>query len=224
MQLSGQMQRLAEEQDSIGWTHFLEGKISKQFYHIQQAYLAGSPSPLNGRNWVKSFTFISELLTISHTQWLFRNITLHDKRQGFLAVTRKKELISEIEKLHNTPINDIPSESKFLLDCTLDELKAADNDYQEHWIKAILAARQAGLRLRRLNVRLHQQFCRRRRRLRPYQPPPPSFEQIHTQQPVSYAVFADLLEIPLRTRPNEASIEAQFASNRRRKRRRRNED
>jgi hypothetical protein len=77
MQLSGQMQRLAEEQDSIGWTHFLEGKISKQFYHIQQAYLAGSPSPLNGRDWVKSF--ISELLTISHTQWLFRNITLHDK-------------------------------------------------------------------------------------------------------------------------------------------------
>jgi hypothetical protein len=38
---------VAEEQDSIGWTHFLEGKISKQFYHIQQAYLAGSQSPMN---------------------------------------------------------------------------------------------------------------------------------------------------------------------------------
>jgi hypothetical protein len=144
MQLSGQMQQLAEEQDSIGWTHFLRGKISKQFYHNQQAYLAGSPSPLNGRDWVKSF--ISELLAISHTQWIFRNITLHDKRQGFVAVTRKKELIAEIEKLHSTPIDDIPTESKFLLDCNLDELKAANNDYQEHWIEAILVARRAGLR------------------------------------------------------------------------------
>jgi hypothetical protein len=80
---------------------------------------------LNGRDWVKSF--ISELVAISHTQWVFHNITLHDKRQGFVAVTRKKELIAEIEKLHSTPIDDIPTESKFLLDCNLDELKAADN-------------------------------------------------------------------------------------------------
>jgi predicted metal-dependent HD superfamily phosphohydrolase len=60
-------------------------------------------------------------------------------------VTRKKELIVEIEKLHNTPIDDIPPESKFLLDCKLKKLKAADNDYQEHWIEAILAAKRAGL-------------------------------------------------------------------------------
>ena len=221
MQLSPQMQRLAEEQDSIGWSHFLEGKISKQFYHIQQAYLAGSPSPLNGRDWVKSF--ISELLTISHTQWLFRNITLHDKRQGFLVATRKKELIAEIERLHNTPIDDIPPESKFLLDCDLDELRTADNDSQEQWIEAILAARKAGLRLRRLNVRLHRQSRRGRRRVRP-RPPPITFERVTTQQPVSHSVFADLLEPSPRTRPSEASLEAQLASNKRRKRRRKNED
>lgn len=222
MRLSPQMQRLAEEQDSIGWTHFLEGKISKQFYHIQQAYLAGSPSPLNGRDWVKSF--ISELLQISHTQWLFRNITLHDKRQGHLATTRKKELLAEIEKLHKTPIDDIPPESKFLLDCDLDDLKAADNDHQEQWIDAILAARKAGLRLRRLNIRLHRQSRHRRQRLHSQPLPPSSFERVTTQQPVSYTVFADLLEVPPRTRPSEAFFEAQLASNKRRKRRRKNAD
>jgi hypothetical protein len=222
MQLSRQMQRLAEEQDSIGWTHFLEGKISKQFYHIQQAYLAGSQSPMNGRDWVKSF--ISELLVISHTQWLFRNITLHDKRQGYIATTRRKELLTEIEKLHNTPIEDIPPESRFLLDCDLDELKASDNDYQEHWIDAILAARRAGLRLRRLNIRLHQQSRRRRHRSSTQHTPRPPIERVMTQQPVSYTVFADLLDIPPRTRPSEASIEIELASNKRRKRRRRNAD
>ena len=195
MQLSWQMQRLTEEQDSIGWTHFLEGKISKQFYHIQQAYLVGSPSPLNGRDWVKSF--ISELLNISHTQWLLCNITLHDILQGFLVAARKKELLAEIEKLHNTPIDDIPPESKFLLDCELETLKAADNDYQEHWIDAILTARKAGLRLRRINVTLHQQSRRMRHRPRSLPLPPTPFKQVTTQQLVSYAVFADLLENPL---------------------------
>lgn len=159
MRLSHQMQWLAEEHDSIGWTHFLEGKISKQFYHIQQAYLAGSPSLLDGCDWVKAS--ISELLTISHTQWLLCNITLDDKRQGFLAVTRKKELISHIEQLHNIPIDEIPAGSKILLNCVLVELKAVDNDYQEHWIDAILAARRsAGLRLRCLNTRTQSTLLR----------------------------------------------------------------
>jgi len=212
------MQRLAEEQDSIGWTHFLEGKITKQFYHIQQAYLAGSPSPLNGRDWVKAF--ITHLLSISHTQWLFRNITLHDKRQGFIAATRKKELIAEIEQLHNTPLEDIPKDSRFLLDCDLNELKSADNDYQEHWIESILAARKAGLRLRRLDARLHQQSRRRRRRPRPHTLTTPTFTRITSQQPVSHTVFGDLLEPPPRRRPSEAAIETLLTSNKRRKRRR----
>jgi hypothetical protein len=172
---------------------------------------------MNGR-------FISELLVISHTQWLFRNITLHDKRQGYIATTRRKELIAEIEKLHNTPIEDIPPESKFLLDCDLDELKASDNDYQEHWIDAILAARRAGLRLRRLNVRLHQQSRHRRHRSPTQRTPRPSIERVTTQQPVSYTVFINLLDIPHGTRPSEVSIEIQLASNNRRKRRRRNAD
>jgi hypothetical protein len=125
----------------------------------------------------------------------------HDKCQGFLAATRKKELLAEIEKLHNTPIDDIPPESKFLLDCDLDELRAADNDHQEQWIDAILAARKAGLHLRRLNVRLHRQSRCGRHRLRSPPPPPTSFEQVTTQQSVSYAAFANLLETPPRTRP-----------------------
>ena len=54
MHLSGKMQHLAEEQDSIGWMHFLEGKISKQFYHIQQVYLTELSSHLNGSDWVKA--------------------------------------------------------------------------------------------------------------------------------------------------------------------------
>ena len=84
---------LAEDQDEIGWINFMKGKISKHFLRIQQTYLAGSNSRINGRDWVSRF--IKELLAISHTQWLFRNITLHDRKRGFIVATqRAKQLRS----------------------------------------------------------------------------------------------------------------------------------
>ena len=102
------MLSLAEDQDEIGWINFMEGKISKHFLLIQQAYLAGSNSRINGRDWITRF--------ISHTQWLFRNITLHARKRGFLITTQLAKLIKEIEILHDTPVEDVPPESQFLLD------------------------------------------------------------------------------------------------------------
>jgi hypothetical protein len=222
------IQALAEDQDEIGWINFMEGKISKHFFRIQQTFLAGSNSRINGRDWVTRF--IREILTISHTQWLFRNITLHDKKQGYLIATRREKLIEEIEILHDTPTEAIPPESQFLLDCDIEELRRADSSHQEHWLAAIKAARRAGLRLRRLNLRHHQQAQRikRQHRLLPRrglsssQLPRP--RPVSSQQPVSYMIFGDMIEPPARRRPSEAAIEVELASNRRRKRRRRNDD
>ena len=128
------------------------------------------------------------------------------------------------------PVEDVPPDSQFLLDCDVEELRNSDTSHQEHWIAAIKAARKAGLRLRRLNLRLHEnakQFRRqqRKRLLRGHSCqhlPRPCPVTVSTQQPVSYAIFGDLVEPLARCRPSEASIEVELASNRRRKRRRRN--
>ena len=219
---------LAEDQDEIGWIDFMEGKISKHFLRIQQTYLAGSNSRINGRDWVTHF--IKELLTISHTQWLYRNITLHDRKKGFLIATQLAKLIKDIELLHDTPVDAVPSESQFLFEFDIDELRSSDASHHEHWIAAIKAARRAGLRLRRLNLRHNQtaQRLRRQQRLRPLRGRSrqhlPRPRPVCTQQPVSFAIFGDMVEPPARRRPSEASIEVELASNRRRKRRRRNID
>jgi hypothetical protein len=231
------IRRLAEDQDLIGWTHFLEGKVSHHFLEIQQRYLAGANTKINGRDWMTRF--LTKLLEISHTQWLFRNVTLHDKIHGFLVAIKQKELIKTIEFLHDLPATEVPKESQFLLDCDIDELRSADTSYQEHWIAAMKSARTAGLRLRRLSLRqtpqnnsprqrLHQRLRRSRRT---NHPSPQARSHISTrrlqarplsQQPVLHSIFGDLLEPVPRIRPSEASIEVELASNRRRKRRRRN--
>ena len=229
--------RLAEDQDLIGWTHFLEGKVSKHFLEIQQCYLAGANMKLNGRDWMTRF--ITKLLEISHTQWLFRNIILHDKIHGFLVATKQQELIKTIELLHNLPAADVPKESQFLLHCDIDELRGADTSYQEHWIAAMQSACSAGLRLHRLNLCQTKQSNsprqRLRQRLRHSRLTNSASLQAHTrisprrplvrplsQQPVLHSIFGDLLEPVPQIRPSEASIEVELASNRRRKRRRRN--
>ncbi len=69
--MSPQFRALAASQDLIGWREFTERHISTHFYAIQSFHLAMSSSYLNGEDWTKQF--ISKLLQITHSQWIFRN-------------------------------------------------------------------------------------------------------------------------------------------------------
>jgi hypothetical protein len=67
---------LAGSQDHIGWQNFTKGYISTHFYEIQIFHLAMSSSYLNGSDWTKQF--ITKILQITHSQWIYQNISLHD--------------------------------------------------------------------------------------------------------------------------------------------------
>jgi hypothetical protein len=80
--------------------------------------------------------FITHLLKISHTQLIFRKLTLHDRNLGHLAQLRREELASELEQLHSLDPDDMPKESQFLLDFDIDDLAEGDVFRQEQWIIA----------------------------------------------------------------------------------------
>jgi hypothetical protein len=67
------MKALAQSQDMIGCRNFIEGHISTHFYEIQNFHLAMSSSFLNTTDWAKQF--ISKILHVSHSQWIFCNIS-----------------------------------------------------------------------------------------------------------------------------------------------------
>ena len=142
--MSPAMARLAASQDKIGWRNFMEGRISKHFYPMQQLHLTSSPSFLNGGDWMK--TFISKLLHITHSQWIYRNITLHDRNRGVLRLKDRVALLREIEHLMLTEKRHIPSDCAFLLEFDMDKLKNSDLDGQQYWVYAVKAARKAGMR------------------------------------------------------------------------------
>jgi hypothetical protein len=132
-------------QDLIGWTEFLHGKVSVEIVSIQNLHCMSSPScQLTGADWMKAF--ISHLLQISHSQWIFRNYTLHDKQRGYLCLRLRLKVLREIHKLLETPPSEVPPESQYLLELDHSTMYKASYEEQAYWVLALKATRRAGRR------------------------------------------------------------------------------
>jgi hypothetical protein len=112
--MSSKLKALAESQDQIGWKNFTEVHISTHFYEIQTFHLVMSSSFLNRTDWTKQF--ITKILQIMHSQWIYQNISLHNKNQGYLHNKRSEELMKEMESLADLAPEEVPETSRFLLE------------------------------------------------------------------------------------------------------------
>jgi hypothetical protein len=82
-----------------------------------------SSSYLNGSDWTKQF--ISKILQITHSQWIYRNISLHNKQQGYLQNKRLEDLLQEILELSELSPDKVPEGSRFLLEVNFTELTSS---------------------------------------------------------------------------------------------------
>jgi hypothetical protein len=110
---SPQILAVAASQDTIGWTAFLYRKVSKDIGHIQEVHCALSPCRITGEDWMKML--VTHLIQISHSQWILQNFTLHDKHRGYLRLKQQRDLLREVDSLLNTPLEEVPEGSKYLL-------------------------------------------------------------------------------------------------------------
>ncbi len=167
--MSEKMRALAESQDKIGWRNFTEDCISIHFYNIQRFHLSMSSSFLNGSDWTKQF--ISRILQITHSQWIYRNISLHDKRQGYLRNKRSEELLhQEITVLLELSPDEVPEGSRFLLEVNFTELTSAHLETQRYWTMAVNAALTAsqleskqGARSKRTRYKINRKLPSRKK-------------------------------------------------------------
>jgi hypothetical protein len=83
---------------------------------------------------------ISKILHITHSQWIFRNFSLHDKRHGYLHKKKVEEIALELESLAGLAPEDVPAESRFLLEINFIDLNKSNVEAQQYWILAINAA------------------------------------------------------------------------------------
>ena len=97
----------------------------------------------------------SLLLEVTHGQWLYRNVQVHDRIAGTLATQRKEELQMEIERQQELGKEGLLEEDCYLAECNLGDLEETSGILETYWLLSIQAAREAG-RLEGVRVRAEE--------------------------------------------------------------------
>ena len=86
---------IAEEQDAIGWTNFMEGRVTRQIRDMQTMYMGNLDAAYTVDHWTRYF--VRKLMGLSHETWLARNLMKHRKTKGMIAIKTKEELLKEAD-------------------------------------------------------------------------------------------------------------------------------
>ncbi len=136
-------QRMAMDQDKIGWRRFMEGMVTKDLQEIQTTYSAIEGSNVSPKQW--TIGVIIKLLETTHGQWLYRCVQIHDRAQGTQATLQKEELQKEIEAQQDLGYDRLLKEDQYLAEVNLDDLESSSGERQKYWLVAIPAAWEACL-------------------------------------------------------------------------------
>jgi hypothetical protein len=99
---------------------------------------------MTGEDWMK--VFVSNLIQILHSQWIFRNFTRHDKQRGYLSLLNRSSVLKEVDWLLDTAPEDIPAGRQYLLELDYSTLYNAPLEWQSYWVLAMSATCRAGKR------------------------------------------------------------------------------
>jgi hypothetical protein len=137
----GQWRRLADSMDVIGWRRFMEGMVSKEVVQIQRKVDHGGKFRISVDAWCAGL--VTRLLEVTHGQWLYRNVHVHDLFSGERAMNRKEALRKEIEYQIALGGDGLAEEDQYLLEINLDDLQLSSGEDQVYWLMALQTARKA---------------------------------------------------------------------------------
>jgi hypothetical protein len=136
-----QYRRLAASVDCIGWRRLMEGMISRELVELQKYAVTGTGSRMSVETWAKDL--VIKLLEVTHGQWLYRNVVVHNRTAGDLVTRRKEEIRDALEEQMELGEEGLAEEDRFLLEINLDELDNSTGEDQTYWLLSLQAARDA---------------------------------------------------------------------------------
>ncbi len=86
---------------------------------------------------------ITQLLQVTHTQWIYQCVLVHNPTTGMLVSAQKEELLKEIEHQLSLGPESLAEKDRFLLECNFDSIITTNGDHQEYWLLAFQASREA---------------------------------------------------------------------------------
>jgi hypothetical protein len=132
------IQEFATSQDVIGWDGFIMGMVSSKLLPIQSAYLLQCNYSYQAECWISGV--ITQLLQVTHSQWIYCCVLVHDRTTGTLISSHKAKLLKEINHQLTLGPEGLSEQDRFLLECNFDEMMSTTGKQQEYWLLAIKAA------------------------------------------------------------------------------------
>ncbi len=111
--------KLTDSMNLIGWRRFMEGMISNEVVQIQSKTEDDGKCELSVAAW--GVGLVTRLLEVTHGQWLYRNVHVHDLFMGEKAMNRKEALRKEIKYQIALGSEGLAEEDQYLLEINLDE-------------------------------------------------------------------------------------------------------
>ena len=85
---------------------------------------------------------VIKLLEVTHGQWLYRNVHVHDTASGIAATARKEEIQRFIEDQIELGEEGLDEKDHYLLEVNLKDLETTTTGEEQHyWLLQIQAAR-----------------------------------------------------------------------------------
>jgi hypothetical protein len=155
------LREYASAQDIIGWDNFVMEMISHRLLPIQRAHFHTAGKSYCTTRWIVGL--ITQLLQVTHTQWMYQCMLVHDHTTGVLISTHKADLLKEIEHQLSLGPDDLTKQDRFVLECKFANITSTSGETQGYWLLGIQAAREA---LRIHHKRQEEAQIRQRKRQR----------------------------------------------------------
>ncbi len=139
--MGSQYQVMAEDQDTIGWRRFMEGMLSWRLVGLQANHYALTGEGLQPLPWASQL--VIRLLEVTHGQWIYRNIKVHDEAQGMLRTQKKEWLQRDIEEQMELGFEGFLEMDRPFANIPQEDLECCGGKRQEYWLLAVTAARTA---------------------------------------------------------------------------------
>jgi hypothetical protein len=136
---SRELLQAAQMQDRIGWFELMHGKLAIQLVQIQEKYSSSNNNGLDGKRWATAI--VTQLQEMSHSQWLYRNFSLHHLTAGYLRRQEEKNLRETARELATLDPSKLPAGSHYLLEI---DIESAEQSFStiSYWVLAMKAAQK----------------------------------------------------------------------------------
>ena len=124
--------------DALGWTNFLEGRISVMWVELRREDIRVRKLQRNEDSWARGL--MRRLLQMTHQQWSYRNATVHLKIDGCTRIEHN-QLLEEIDRCLDSDPGVLLRDHRQLMFADFEKLAKGTVNDKQLWVAEFHAAR-----------------------------------------------------------------------------------